>query len=210
MKKRFALVLLFAVAAAFTGCVERALVITSEPSGADVTVNQQWKGKTPYVVPFKHYGVYDIWIEHPGIEENGKVVKFYPLHVGEPIKAPGYQYAGVDLVTEVLLPTTLRDQHNLHYVLERVDKADDVSDVLARAQQLREASQRRTDMRLEKDAGRRRSGPEPVVVPSAGTPAPVQADGGYVPADGYYMEQYPAADFDATPPMPSEMPLFLP
>ncbi|MCC8116930.1 MAG: PEGA domain-containing protein [Planctomycetes bacterium] len=122
-----------------SGCVERALVITSEPSGAEVTVNQQWRGTTPFVVPFKHYGVYDIWIEHPGIEENGRMVKYYPLHVGEPVNAPGYQYPGADFVTEVLLPTTLRDPHNLHYRLERVSEADDLGDVLARAQQLRDA-----------------------------------------------------------------------
>lgn len=215
MKKRIALALLLAAAAA-SGCVERALVITSEPSGADITVNQQWKGKTPYVLPFKHYGVYDIWIEHPGVEENGKMVKFYPLHVGEPIRAPGFQYAGVDFVTEVLLPTTLRDQHNLHYTLERVDKADDVDDVLARAQQLREASRRRTEMRLEKDAARRRPQTAQAPRPQDETPVPIPADAAYVQDGDYYYpdqypaEQYPAADFDATPPTPAEMPLFLP
>lgn len=181
-----------------SGCVERALVITSEPSGADVTVNQQWKGKTPYVVPFKHYGVYDIWIEHPGYEENNRMVKFYPLHVGEPIKAPAYQYAGADFITEVLLPTTLRDQHNLHYVLERVDAADDVTDVLARAAQLRSASQARTRMRYDKDVSRGRY------------PAEEAAAGGEpyrtVPAAGGY-DDYDTT-IDATPPGPSEMPVY--
>ena len=193
MSKRlvaFAVVLL----ALLPGCVERALVITSEPTGADITVNQQWKGKTPYVLPFKHYGVYDIWIEHPGFEENGKMVKFYPLHVGEPIKAPGYQYAGADFVTEVLLPTTLRDQHNLHYVLERVDKADDVTDVLARANQLREASQARTRMRYEKDVQRGRYPEELGTI--------IEEDGSYYTGDGEYI--------DATPPMPGEMPIYTP
>lgn len=174
------------------GCVERALVITSEPSGAQITVNQQWKGVTPYVLPFKHYGVYDIWIEHPGYEENGRTVKFYPLHVGEPVRAPGYQYAGADFVTEVLLPVTLRDQHNLHYVLERVDEADRVDDVLARAQQLREASRLRTEMRYEKDA---RLGRSPRPSPSS------EPEAGY--DDGAY-----DSDIDATPPLPSEVPLY--
>lgn len=194
MRIWFAAIVLTALAA-FSGCVERALVITSEPTGADITVNQQWKGKTPYVLPFKHYGVYDIWIEHPGFEENGKMVKFYPLHVGEPIKAPGYQYAGADFVSEVLLPTTLRDQHNLHYILERVDKADDVADVLSRANQLREASLARSRMRYEKDVQRGR-------YPEEGAAVIVQEDGSYYVGEGEYI--------DATPPMPGEMPIYQP
>lgn len=207
MRKWF-LALSWLVLLGLSGCVERALVITSEPSGADITVNQQWKGKTPYILPFKHYGVYDIWIEHPGFEENGKMVKFYPLHVGEPIKAPGYQYTGVDFVTEVLLPTTLRDQHNLHYILERVDKADNIDDVLARATQLREASQARTRMRYEKDISRGRTPPgteqEEVVPAEAPTGVPAASGGTYtVTNDGY-------SDIDATPPLPSEVPLFVP
>ena len=199
--RKLRLFLTLTLAAVLPGCVERALVITSEPTGADITVNQQWKGKTPYVLPFKHYGVYDIWIEHPGYEENGKKVTFYPLHVGEPIKAPGYQYAGMDFVTEALLPTTLRDQHNLHYVLERVDKADDVSDVLARAQQLREASQARTRMRYERDARRGRA--------SAGKPDDPSgeeiADGGRLQGDSPDW-----TTIDATPPLPSQVPIFTP
>lgn len=198
--RKWSIIIFILAVSLLPGCVERALVITSEPSGADIVVNQQWKGKTPYVLPFKHYGVYDIWIEHPGFEENGKMVKFYPLHVGEPIKAPAYQYAGVDFVTEVLLPTTLRDQHNLHYVLERVDKADDVVDVLARANQLREASQARTQMRYEKDVRRGRY--------SAQEEGAAATDN-VMPADGTYYPDYPVGDIDATPPMPSELPIYL-
>lgn len=202
MIQRFAFLAL-ALALGMAGCVERALVITTEPSGADIVVNQQWRGKTPYVLPFKHYGVYDIWIEHPGFEENGKRVSFYPLHVGEPIQSPGYQYPGADFVTEVLLPTTLRDQHNLHYVLERVDKADEVDDVLSRAQQLREASQTRTRMRYERDMqrGRRQDGTEPAPAPAAANAPTDGAAGGIPPTDNR---------IDATPPLPSEVPLFAP
>ena len=188
--KKWVLGVLFMSLGILSGCVERALVITSDPPGAEVTVNQQWKGTTPYVVPFKHYGVYDIWIEHPGIEENGRMVKFYPLHVGEPVRAPKYQYAGADFVSEVLLPTTLRDQHSLHYTLERVAVADDIYDVLDRAQQLRDASQMRTQMRYEKDLRRGRYDE-----PGTGSPDTV--------------DDMPVVDFDGTPPLPSEMPVFV-
>ncbi len=197
MHTRFRLVALIcaALAAAFLGgCVERALVITSEPAGATVTVNQQWRGTTPYVVPFKHYGVYDIWIEHPGIEENGRLVQFYPLHVGEPVNAPGYQRPGADFVTEVLLPGTFRDEQTLHYTLERVARADDLDDVLARAQQLRQASGARTEMRFEKDLARGR----------------VDEQGRRLDREGrVILPESEMVDFDGSPPLPSEMPLFL-
>lgn len=178
----------------FPGCVERALVITSDPPGAEVTVNQQWKGTTPYVVPFKHYGVYDIWIEHPGVEEDGRMVKYYPLHVGEPVRAPKYQYPGMDFVSEVLLPKTLKDQHNLHYRLERVANADDIDDVLDRAAQLREASRARTAMRYAKDETLGRERYEGSRRRDSG-----DAGGGEVPM----------AEFDGTPPLPSEVPIFI-
>ncbi len=198
--KKWAVLVLATVSAILSGCVERALVITSDPPGATVTVNQQWKGTTPYVVPFKHYGVYDIWIEHPGVEENGRMVKFYPMHVGEPVRAPKYQYPGADFVSEVLLPATLRDQHTLHYTLERVATADGIDDVLDRAQQLREASQARTRMRYEKDVGRGRYDRE-----SGGTDG---GDGDGGGSDSSY-EEAPMVDWDGAPPLPSEVPVFV-
>ncbi len=197
MSKRFrpaGLVCAALAAALLGGCVERALVITSEPSGATVTVNQQWRGTTPYVVPFKHYGVYDIWIEHPGLEENGRMVQFYPLHVGEPVNAPAYQRAGVDFFSEVLLPATLRDEQTLHYTLERVARADDLDDVLARARQLRQASDARTEMRFEKDVARGR----------------VDEQGRRLDREGrVILPDSEMVDFDGAPPLPSEMPLFI-
>ena len=197
MSKRFSQMSLLAALTALvflSGCVERALVITSEPSGAEVTVNQQWKGTTPYVVPFKHYGVYDIWIEHPGIEEGGRMVKYYPLHVGEPVRAPKYQYVGADFVTEVLLPKTLRDQHTLHYTLERVAEADELDDVLDRARQLRGASRARSQMRYEKDVARGR----------------YDEQGRRLDRDGrVIIPEEDMVEFDGTPPLPTEVPLFI-
>lgn len=201
MRVSFGMAACFAlVLAVFTGCVERALVITSDPPGATVTVNQQWKGTTPYVVPFKHYGVYDIWIEHPGVEENGRMVKFYPLHVGEPVRAPKYQYTGLDFVTEVLLPATLRDQHNLHYTLERVADADDIDDVLGRAQQLRNSSAARTQMRYDKDVSQGRYNSDGSAASGSGAESD---DGSGSSGD------VPLEDFDAAPPLPSEVPIFI-
>ncbi|MCC8107581.1 MAG: hypothetical protein LIQ30_00745, partial [Planctomycetes bacterium] len=90
----------------------------------------------------------------------------------------------------VLLPTTLRYQNNIHYRLERVSEADDLGDVLARAQQLRDAGAARRLMRYEKDVSRGR-------YDQVGNNAPLPP-GEPEPVD-YYGE----------PPLPSEVPVFI-
>ena len=107
-----------------TGCVERKMVITSEPSGADVWVNEQWHGKTPYELPFKHYGVFSVRLEADG---------YYPMFVKEPVAAPLYQQPGLDLISEAAIPGTIKDNRSLHYVLQKIEGPDEVAEVLERA-----------------------------------------------------------------------------
>ncbi len=127
-KKSGFFVCIFAVTVAtvlfFSGCVERKMVITSEPSGADVWVNEQWHGKTPYELPFKHYGVFSIRLEAKG---------YYPIYVKEPVPAPLYEQPGIDLVSEAAIPATIKDNRSLHYVLQKIEEPDAISGVLERA-----------------------------------------------------------------------------
>ena len=116
--------LFIAVIVGLTGCVERKMVITSEPSGVDVWVNEQWHGKTPYELPFKHYGVFSIKLEADG---------YYPMFVKEPVPAPLYQQPGLDLISEAAIPTTIKDNRNMHYILQKIEGPDPVSNVLERA-----------------------------------------------------------------------------
>ena len=116
---------LFAVFIIVTsGCVERKMVITSEPSGADVWVNEQWHGKTPFELPFKHYGVFSVRLEAEG---------YYPMYVKEPVAAPLYEQPGIDLISEAAIPATIEDQRNLHYVMQKIKEPDSVAEVLERA-----------------------------------------------------------------------------
>ena len=108
----------------FAGCVERKMMITSEPSGADVWVNEQWHGKTPYELPFKHYGVFSVRLEAKG---------YYPMYVKEPVSAPLYEKPGLDLISEAAIPGTIQDNRAMHYVLQKIEAPDEVSAVLDRA-----------------------------------------------------------------------------
>lgn len=116
--------LLIVIAALVCGCVERKMVITSEPSGADVWVNEQWHGKTPFELPFKHYGVFSIRLEAEG---------YYPIYVKEPVPAPLYQQPGLDLISEAAIPATIKDDRNMHYVLQKIEGPDAIAEVLERA-----------------------------------------------------------------------------
>lgn len=47
-----------------SGCIERTITITSEPSGSLVHLNDEPVGRTPLTVPFTFYGTYDVRLEH--------------------------------------------------------------------------------------------------------------------------------------------------
>lgn len=134
---------LFGAILTLGGCVERKLVITSEPSGADVWVNNQWHGVTPYELPFKHYGTFGIRVEKEG---------YYPIFVKEPVNAPLYQRVGPDLVSEALVPAKINDVRKLQYTLEKIEGPDDQQDILTRAEEMIKFSDPLLDRQRRADA----------------------------------------------------------
>lgn len=139
----FSYLLLAAALLCAGGCVERKLVITSEPSGAEVRVNNQWRGKTPYELPFKHYGTFGITIEHPG---------YVPVFVKEPVEAPAYQRIGPDLISEAVIPAKINDVRKLHYVLQKVEGPDDPAGIVTRAEEMIQSSDPILDRQRKADA----------------------------------------------------------
>ena len=89
------------------GCVHRQLTILSEPSGAEVMVNDQTLGTTPYSYDFMWYGWYRLILTKPGYERLDDHVEF---------KAPWYLWIPMDLAAE-LMPFTIRDDRKLSYTL---------------------------------------------------------------------------------------------
>lgn len=90
------------------GCVERTLVIESDPPGAEVRLNGSVVGRTPVHVPFRHYGVYDVEVRKEGFE---------PVREGAPVMAPWWARFPVGVFTELLWPGRIRDVHFLRYDL---------------------------------------------------------------------------------------------
>jgi len=91
------------------GCVERRLMIRSEPPGAVVYVGKREVGVTPVGVNFTYYGAREIILVKDGFETLTDVVEIPP---------PWYEIPPLDYISETLVPTTWHDYRTLTYRLQ--------------------------------------------------------------------------------------------
>ena len=110
------------------GCVERTLLIQSEPAGARAFVNGRSVGTTPVEVPFTWYGKHEIVLEQEGYQTHRAV---------ESVDPPWWQYPVVDLVTDLLIPATLTDRRSLTYPLAPTNPVGDPRPIEQNAEPLR-------------------------------------------------------------------------
>lgn len=124
---RFPILFLFGMTVAgLSGCVERLIHVRSEPPGAIVWLNGEEVGATPVSVPFTFYGEYEVILRKSGYET---------LHTSRKADEPFYEWLGVDLISEVLLPVTLTDEHHWDFTLTELS-APDPNQIIERAIQL--------------------------------------------------------------------------
>lgn len=105
--------------------MQRTIAITSEPEGALVYVNDEEVGRTPLVVPFTFYGVYDVRLEASG---------FKPLWTRARARVPWWETPGVDLLAEAV--PGARSEVKWHFRLEPAGEVDE-SSLIDRARQMR-------------------------------------------------------------------------
>ncbi len=103
-----AVCLIVAVAIPARGAVRRRLNVNSNPPGALVYVDNQQIGTTPCSVDFIYYGTREIRLIKPGFET---------LTVNQPIPTPWYEVPGLDFVSEILVPTKIRDNRTVTFNL---------------------------------------------------------------------------------------------
>ncbi len=101
------------------------MFITSEPSGALVSLNDVEVGSTPCEVDFTYFGVYDVRLKKEGFE---------PLATKAEAKAPFHEWPVVDLVA-MAMPVKKRTRIEWHFVLEPT--VEDRAALLERAGELR-------------------------------------------------------------------------
>jgi hypothetical protein len=93
------------------GCIRSRVVVTSQPSGADITINNVYRGRTPITVPFGWYWYYDFVIEKEG---------FQKIKAQERFHTPFWCWMPLDLVMEAI-PLYFYDTKHLKYNLKPVE-----------------------------------------------------------------------------------------
>jgi hypothetical protein len=111
------------------GCVERFLAVQSDPPGAAVYVDGEKVGTTPCEVSYVWYGTRVVLLELRGYSLVRREVVLNP---------PWWQLIPIDLVTDVLVPFTIRDRQLFSAVLEEAPVSQEQVDaVVERAAELR-------------------------------------------------------------------------
>lgn len=105
-----AITALVLVAVLVTGCVERKMIIRSDPPGATVFLNYDAAllSTTPAETSFRDYGTYAVRLVSKDHEE---------LEAMAEVDAPWWSYPPFDLITELLVPFTVTDLHEFDYKL---------------------------------------------------------------------------------------------
>jgi hypothetical protein len=93
-----------------SGCVERRMVIIPSPTGAIVyDEKDQPIGAGPVDKTFTYYGKYRFRIAKDGYET---------LVFEQRVRAPWYEYPGLDFISENLIPWTIRDVRVFYPVMQ--------------------------------------------------------------------------------------------
>jgi hypothetical protein len=86
------------------GCVERKLHIRTEPAGALIRVNGRDVGRSPAEWRFHHYGTVRVTAQLEGYVSQQRYVR---------LRTPWYEYPIADLVSDVLIPVTIKNDHHV-------------------------------------------------------------------------------------------------
>ena len=126
-KKVQSVILLAVVCFCTTGCVQRRLIVRSQPEGAFVSIDNQPIGYTPLSAPYTYSGTRKIRLEKDG---------YKTVDVEERIRPRWFDTFPISLVTNNFWPRELRDERLLEFQLEpRAQASENL--LLDRANQLR-------------------------------------------------------------------------
>jgi hypothetical protein len=121
-----------------TGCVERRLLVRSDPPESEIFLDGQLVGRTDasgeLEIGFDYYGTRVLVARSPG---------FVPGRMTVEVDPPWYQLFPLGLFSEVLWPGTIHDDHPVPIKLERRAGADDAARLEGQARQFRENQERR-------------------------------------------------------------------
>lgn len=102
----------------------------TNPPGAAVYLDGKEIGRTPFSTNFTHYGKREFRIVKQGYETKTSI---------QPVRAPWYQWIGIDFVSEVLIPGKLTDHKYFEFDLQP-EKIVPSSEIVARAEEFRQTA----------------------------------------------------------------------
>lgn len=106
-------------------------MVYSNPPGAMVLMEGREIGYTPAAVDFTHYGTRELTLIKDGYETTSKLV---------PVRAPWYQWPGIDFFADNLLPFRVTDRQSATFDLQPRQLVPD-KELLNRGQELRGEAQ---------------------------------------------------------------------
>ncbi len=116
-------------AAILPGCLQRKILVTSEPPGAIVEVNDVEIGRTPAETDFTFYGDYDVRVKLDGYDT---------IREKKTASAPLYEYPPFDLVATAL-PFDIENTVKWHFILQPATTTPEKEGaILDRARELRD------------------------------------------------------------------------
>jgi len=110
-----------------SGCVQRRLIVKTQPEGAFVSIDKQPVGYSPVSVPFTYHGTREFQIEKDG---------YKTIAVQERIRPKWYSTFPISFITENFWPREIRDQRIFDFQLQP-KTATDENGLVNRANDLR-------------------------------------------------------------------------
>jgi hypothetical protein len=123
--------LLMLLALGMTGCVERRMLIVSDPPGATAYVNGENVGLTPASVPYTYYGKYDVMLVRDGYQTTK-----YEWN----LRRPWFGFFPIDFATEVLYPGHIQDNRTKIFEMDPLVQPRG-EDILGEANRVRQRGQ---------------------------------------------------------------------
>lgn len=102
MKPQHIVLSILAILALLTGCVERTLILRSDPPGATVVVDGDELGVAPAKLHFETYGTFEVVMSAP---------HYHRLRALVPVKPPWYEQIPLDFFSEAVWPGKVLDEH---------------------------------------------------------------------------------------------------
>ena len=128
------LVITVLITLGFTGCVQRRLIVRSQPEGALVTIDNQSAGRTPVPVPYTYAGTREIQLEKDG---------YKTIKVRERIRPKWYDTFPLSFFSNNLALREIRDERVLDFQMEPRTQVQE-NQLLDRANDLRTNVERGT------------------------------------------------------------------